>query len=241
MKRRNLNLKSLFFNNHPQKSKNVHDRFSGMFATFMLIFVSTFFGAKAQTSIELPAPDKKGGMPLMQALNQRHSSRNFSSKEVTLQQLSNLCWAAWGFNRPEDGKRTAPSSMNKQEIELYVVLKDGAYYYNAREHRLDLIKKGDLRSYCGRQAFVAKAPVNFIYVANMKKAGVNKPEDITTEILMTSYANTGFIAQNTYLASVSEGLVCVVRGSIDKPALEKALELSPLHKVILGHTIGYEK
>ncbi|WP_462319623.1 SagB/ThcOx family dehydrogenase [Marinilabilia sp.] len=202
----------------------------------LMIAVSAF--GQAQT-IKLPAPDKTGGMPLMQAMNERHSSREFSQKELSKQQLSNLCWAAWGFNRSDAKKRTAPSSMNKQEMELYVVLKDGAYRYNAEAHKLELIKEGDLRSYCGKQDFVATAPVNFIYVANMKKAGVEKPEDITPTHIATSHANTGFIAQNTYLACASEGLECVVRAWIDKEALENAMGLSPFHKVILGHTIGY--
>ncbi|MGQ1888895.1 SagB/ThcOx family dehydrogenase [Thermophagus sp. OGC60D27] len=207
----------------------------------LLVLSTTLFSGYSQTTISFPAPDKDGGIPLMQALNQRQSSRNFSSRDLSHQQLSNLCWAAWGFNRTGEKKRTAPSSMNKQEMELYVVMKEGAYRYNAQKHELELIKKGDLRSFCGKQDFVAEAPVNFIYVANMRKAGVEKAEAITPEHLMTSHANAGFIAQNTYLACASEGLVCVVRAWIDKPALEKALGLSPFHKVILGHTIGFEK
>ncbi|WP_010422113.1 SagB/ThcOx family dehydrogenase [Anaerophaga thermohalophila] len=203
------------------------------------IFMITVVSFGQSQIIKLPAPDKTGGMPLMKALNERHSSRSFSRKELSNQQLSNLCWAAWGYNRIDEKKRTAPSSSNKQEMELYVVMQEGAYYYNAEKHQLELIKAGDLRAYCGKQDFVAKAPVNFIYVANMKKAGVENPDDITPEHLMTSHANTGFIAQNTYLACASEGLICVVRAWIDKPALEKALGLSPFHKVILGHTIGY--
>ena len=207
----------------------------------MLVIGSTLFQTHAQTTISLPAPDTDGGIPLMQALNQRQSNRDFSTRQLSRQQLSNLCWAAWGFNRTGEKKRTAPSSMNKQEMELYVVMAEGAYRYNAEKHELELIKKGDLRSYCGKQDYVAEAPVNFIYIANMKKAGIETPEAITPEHLMTSHANAGFIAQNTYLACASEGLACVVRAWIDKSALEKALGLSPLHKVILGHTIGFEK
>ncbi|MFW6326826.1 MAG: SagB/ThcOx family dehydrogenase [Bacteroidota bacterium] len=209
--------------------------------TIITIAVLTSTQVVISQTIDLPAPEKNGGMPLMEALSERSSSRDFSSKDLSKQQLSNLCWAAWGYNRTDAKKRTAPSSMNKQEMELYVVLKDGAYLYNAENHQLDMIKKGDLRSYCGKQDFVGKAPVNFIYVANMQKADVEKPENITPEHIATSHANTGFIAQNTYLACASEGLVCVVRAWIDKEALENALGLSPLHKVILGHTIGYTK
>ncbi|MGM0375262.1 MAG: SagB/ThcOx family dehydrogenase [Bacteroidota bacterium] len=211
-----------------------------LFALIMVAFLMSSAGIQAQT-IELPEPDKEGGMPLMQALNERSSSRDFSSKDLSKQQLANLCWAAWGINRPGEDKRTAPSSQNKQEVELYVVMADGAYFYNAQKHQLEQIKEGDLREHCGKQDFVADAPVNFIYVANMEKAGVEDPADITDEHLMTSHANTGFIGQNTYLACASEGLNCVVRAWIDKPALEEALGLSPFHKVILGHTIGYGK
>ncbi|PWD99809.1 SagB/ThcOx family dehydrogenase [Marinilabilia rubra] len=211
-------------------------KFISLTAVTLMIALSAF--GQSQT-IELPTPEKSGGMPLMEALNERHSSREFSQRELSDRQLSNLCWAAWGFNRSDAKKRTAPSSMNKQEIELYVVLKEGAYFYNAEAHQLELIKEGDLRSYCGKQDFVATAPVNFIYVANMKKAGVEKPEAITPTHIATSHANAGFIAQNTYLACASEGLECVVRAWIDKEALENAMELSPFHKVILGHTIGF--
>ncbi|PRZ00617.1 SagB-type dehydrogenase family enzyme [Marinilabilia salmonicolor] len=209
----------------------------------LLIFLA-FFSIPAMLNgqnINLPEPDKTGGLPLMEALSERSSSREFSSEDLTKQQLSNLCWAAWGYNRKELKKRTAPSSMNKQEMELYVVLKDGAYLYNAASHQLDLIKEGDLRSYCGSQDFVSTAPVNFVYVANMKKTGVHNPGEITPQHIATSHANTGFIAQNTYLACASEGLVCVVRAWIDKEAFAEALGLSPLHKVILAHTIGHAK
>lgn len=203
------------------------------------ILIMSFTGLHSQ-NIALAKPDKEGGMPLMKALDERSSHREFSTKEITQQQLSNLCWAAWGINRPESGKRTAPSSMNKQEMELYVVLPHAAYLYNAEEHQLDLIKEGDLRRYCGEQDFVATAPLNFIYVANLQKIDITDAASLSAEELLASHANTGFMAQNVYLTCASEGLECVVRAWIDKDALEEALGLSPLHKVILGQTIGYK-
>lgn len=190
-------------------------------------------------NIALPAPDRQGGIPLMKALNERQSTRDFSDKEISLQDISDLCWAAWGYNR--DDKRTAPSSMNKQEMDLYVVLKQGAYLYNARKNLLELIKDGDLRKFCGKQDFVAAAPLNFIYVANLKKAGIKTEDAITTEELLPSYNNTGFMAQNVYLVAASKNLGCVVRAWIDSDQLEKTLGLSPLQKVILGQTLGHKK
>ena len=195
-------------------------------------------GPTQAQNLQLVSPDKEGGIPLMQALNARGSHREFSDRQISPQQLSNLCWAAWGINRPETGKRTAPSSMNRQEMELYVVLPQGAYLYNAQEHQLILVKKGDLRRYCGEQAFVAQAPLNFVYIANLKKQDIKDPANITASDLLASHANTGFMAQNVYLTCASEGLVCVVRAWIDKEALIEALGLSPLHRVILSQTIG---
>ncbi len=201
----------------------------------LLIMCQTAFSQ----NIQLPSPDKEGGMPLMKALNERQSSREFNQKEVSLKDLSDLCWAAWGFNRED--KRTAPSSMNKQEMDLYVVLAKGLYLYNAKENKLILVKSGDLRSFCGKQDFVAVAPLNFIYVANMEKAGIKTVGEITPEKMFPSHANSAFMAQNVYLVAASKSMACVVRAWIDFPALEKAMGLTPLQKVIIGQTIGYKK
>ncbi len=207
-----------------------------------LIFIMVGF-LLAQTAcsqnIQLPSPDREGGIPIMKALNERQSTREFSEKEISLQDLSDLCWAAWGFNRKD--KRTAPSSMNKQEMDLYVVLSRGAYIYNAHENRLDLVKKEDLRAYCGKQEFVATAPANFIYVANLEKAGITSINEITSEKMSPSQTNSGFMAQNVYLVSASKGLGCVVRAYIDTDELGKRMGLTELQKIIIGQTIGHTK
>jgi hypothetical protein len=96
------------------------------------------------TDIALPAPRRKGGMPLMEALNRRESSRELTSEPLDMQTLSDLLWAAWGYNR--EYKRTAPSSHNRQEIDLYVFLESGTYIYDAAGNRLLLHDNDDLRS-----------------------------------------------------------------------------------------------
>jgi len=200
-----------------------------------IMLVQTIF----TQNIQLPAPDRKGGVPLMKALNDRQTSREFSEKELSLQDLSDFCWAAWGFNR--DDKRTAPSSQNKQEMDLYVVMAKGAYLYNAKDNQLIIINNNDIRASCGKQDFVAKAPVNFIYVANLEKRDVKAGTEITAEHLIESKTNSGFMAQNVYLVAASKGLNCVVRGWIDADECAKALVLKPMQKVILGQTLGYKK
>lgn len=178
-------------------------------------------------------------MPLMEALNIRQSAREFSSQALSLQDISDLCWAAWGFNR--DDKRTAPSSQDKQEMELYVFLEKGVYLYNAQEHILEMVQKGDLRQHAGLQDFVALAPLNFVYVSNLAKAGIETPEGITAESLIPSHANSGFMAQNVYLTAASKNLGCVIRAWIDADDLHKILNLSPMHKALYGQTVGYRK
>jgi hypothetical protein len=91
--------------------------------------------AQELAPVALPAPQTDGGMPLMKALKLRASSRAFAPDPIPAQTLSNLLWAAWGINRPQEGKRTAPSARNWQEIDVVVVNATGAYLYDAKAHK----------------------------------------------------------------------------------------------------------
>lgn len=208
-----------------------------LFITFFMGLNYTFFTANAQDII-LPAPDKTGGKPLMQALNERQSVRSFTKDDLTLNQLSGLLWAAWGYNRPADRLRTAPSSRNMQEIDVYVALKSGLYLYEAELNRLKQIHNRDIRSLCGTQEFVADAPVNLIYVADLGKMDINEGDEINDADLLSSWANTGFIAQNVYLYCASENLGCVVRGLVPKAKLAPEMGLRSNQVIILAQTVG---
>jgi nitroreductase len=192
----------------------------------------------ASQDIVLPAPDRTGGKPLMQALNERQSTRTFTEGVISEQQLSELLWAAWGINRPADKKRTAPSARNMQEVNVYVSMQSGLYLYSAETHTLKQIHNRDIRSLCGTQDFVATAPLNLIYVADMGKLGKNEGDEITESDLLWPYANTGFIAQNVYLYCASANLGCVVRGMVPKAKLAPEMGLRTNQIIILGHTIG---
>lgn len=203
----------------------------------VLIFVAFLsLGLLAQElkSIALPEPQKSGGKPLMQVLTERKTSRDFAAEKLSPQLLSNLLWAAFGVNRP-DGHRTAPSAMNWQEIQVYVVLSDGAYVYDAKANRLDPVIAGDLRAATGTQPFAGTAPLNLVYVADTSKIRQGADSD------MYVAADAGFIAQNVYLFCASENLATVVRGSVDRAALAKAMKLRPEQKIILAQTVGYPK
>ena len=207
--------------------------------TVALIIVSliTSSWAAELLPIKLPPPNLNSGKSLMQSLQARKSSRDFSTKKLPVEVLSNLLWAAYGINRPESGRRTAPSAVNWQEVDIYVAMADGLYLYDAKERVLQPVINQDIRELTGKQTFVKDAPVNLIYVADYSRMGGGNAEERN----FYSAADTAFIAQNVYLYCASEGLATVVRGSIDRDVLAKAIQLRDNQKIVLSQTVGYPK
>lgn len=205
-------------------------------ALIIVSFMTSSWAAEL-LPVKLPPPNLNSGKSLMQSLQVRKSSRDFSAKKLPVEVLSNLLWAAFGVNRPDSGRRTAPSAVNWQEIDIYVAMADGLYLYNAKDHVLKPVIKEDIRGLTGKQAFVKEAPVNLIYVANYSRMGGGYAEEKS----FYSAADTGFIAQNVYLYCASEGLATVVRGLIDRDVLAKAMQLRDNQKIVLSQTVGYPK
>lgn len=202
-----------------------------------LALTSTYPGAGSAEElkpIKLLAPQTEGGKPLMQALKERKSTREFSSEELPLQTLSDLLWAANGINRPESGHRTAPSAGNKQEIDIYVAKKEGLYFYDAAGHGLAPVLAGDIRGAAGKQDFVKKAPAVLIFVADLAKMKKN-----AEDALFYAGTDTGYVSQDVYLYCASAGLATVVLGWVDKGDLAKAMMLRADQRVILTQPVGY--
>lgn len=195
------------------------------------LFLSLLIGGSLLASaqqIELPTPQKEGGLPLMQTLAQRASTRQFDTdRAIEPQTLSNLLWAAWGYNRED--KRTAPSALNRQEISLYVITAQGVYLYDARQNVLNQVAAGDFRHSAGKQTFAQTAPLNIVFVADLDKAPGND----------MMFVDCGCIVQNIYLYCASAGLGSVVRGSFDAAELAQVLKLNERQKAILTQTVGY--
>jgi SagB-type dehydrogenase family enzyme len=209
---------------------------AGLVFTFLFIS-STLTFAEELKQVQLPTPQLDGGRPLMQVLRDRKSFREFSSEKLPMQVLSNLLWAAFGVNRPDSGKRTAPSAVNWQEMDIYVATADGLYLFDAKAHRLKSVLAEDVRAMTGFQPFVREVPLNLIYVADFSRMGSRTNE----EKVFYSAADSGFIAQNVYLYCASEGLATVVRGLVDKPALANAMKLRTDQKITLVQSVGYPK
>ena len=200
------------------------------------LFATLIASTVLAQNIDLPAPEKSGGMPLMDALAKRSTGREYDSRDLSPSQLSSLLWACFGINRP-DGKRTAPSAKNNQETDIYVILKEGAYIYDAKSNRLNLAVKGDLRRLAGTQDFATNAPVTLVFVADGAKMGKWTAEE------KRDFANidAGYISQNAYLFCASEGLATGARASVDRKALGMKLNLRPDQMIVLAQSVGYPK
>ncbi len=203
-------------------------------------FVSTSVAGELG-SIKLPPPDTRGGKPLMQCLKDRKTDRTFSTKKLPAEVISNLMWAAFGINRADSGKRTAPSALNWQEMDVYVAMEEGLYVYNARTHVLDFVMKADLRKNTAHllqpsRASIVGAPLQLIYVADDSRTGLTASDE---DKMFYSAADAAFIAQNVYLYCASEGLATGVRAFVDRNALGKEMKLRGKQKVILVQAVGY--
>ena len=182
----------------------------------------------------LPRPRIDAGMPLMQALSQRASSREFASSPLPPQVLGELLWAATGINRPETGHRTTPSARNLQEVDVYLATADGLFVYEPGTHTLRLVVKEDVRAATGQQPFVATAPVNLVYVADLARMPNVSEQD---QLLYPAIA-AGAMVQSVYLYAASAKLAAVVRAMVDREALGRAMRLRPDQRIIICQTVG---
>jgi SagB-type dehydrogenase family enzyme len=208
--------------------------------TFIPIFILGFnLSQQAQElkKIQLLLPDMSSGKSLMQSLKERKSSREFSEKDLPLQEISNLLWAANGINRTAEGKHTAPTARNWQDIDVYVVMKEAVYIYDPLLSELKPVNAGDFRASAGTQDYVSKAPVNLVFVSDYSRMKDAKEDS------KASYAasDAAFIAQNVYLYCASVDLAVVVRASFDKEKLAVVLKLNPDQHIVLAQTVGYPK
>ena len=200
--------------------------------------------------IILPEPMKRSGKPLLEALSLRQTNRNIGSREIPLQVLSNLLWAAFGVNREKASfrktGRTAPSASNSQEIDLYVALKDGLYVYEAVPHQLTPIAAGDFSMMSGQggaSRLTQHTPVNIFYVVDLERydLGPDQPDpSIGDPEVQKSYyyTDTGFIAQNINLFAASEGLATWFH-NCEKEHIKAEFNLRPTQRILFAQTVGY--
>ena len=175
-------------------------------------------------------------MPLLSALNQRRSVRNYEQRPITLEVTSGLLWAAFGINRPASGDRTAPYWRHVMVIELYLATADGVWIYEPKSHALLPHLSNDIRRETGVQDFVGTAPLELIYVARGERMDVHGEER-----RIYASVDAAFIGENVYLFCASEGLGTVFRGSFDDFKLARRLGLADQQFVTFVQTVGYPR
>lgn len=205
---------------------------------FVALFLSTgsiLLGA-GPAAIQLPPPQTDGGKPLMQALKDRQTVREFSPRPLPRQLLSNLLWAGFGINRPPIAHRTAPSAMNSQEIDLYLATAEGVFLYDPKANCLQPVLGEDIRLKTGGQDFIKAAPVALLFVADLARLSKAAPADRERY----AWVDCGYISQNIYLFCASEGLATVVH-ELSRGPLKEALKLRPEQSVILAQAVGFPR
>ena len=185
--------------------------------------------------ISLPKPELSAGKTLMEAFQLRRTTREFGPEKLSAKELSGVLWAGFGINRPEEGRRTAPSAMNSQEVDLYVALVEGLYVYEPKAHQLNPVLAGDFRGKTG-QTFATNAAAVVIYVADFSRLTKAKPETR----LFYSGIDTGTISQNIYLFCAANDLATVVY-DLNREPLARAMELKPAQQIILAQALGHPK
>ncbi|MDR2584071.1 MAG: SagB/ThcOx family dehydrogenase [Fibromonadaceae bacterium] len=202
---------------------------------FLTLAAATLsFAQLSGQNISLPKPNLDKGYSITKSLSLRKSAeaQDFQkARDLSLEEISDLLWAANGVNRPAEGRRTAPSAMNSQDIYLYVLAKSGAYLYNAKEHSLSLVASGDLRAAgAGGQKAFGDAPIIVVLVSDISKlkSGGEK----------LGAMDAGIVSQNISLFCSGTGLITRVRASMDFDALTKALKLNSSQILMLNHPVG---
>jgi len=194
-----------------------------------------------QSIINLPTPELEFDFPLMKALQKRRSIRTWSGEELSLQEISNLLWAACGISLPSTettkAKRTVPSGKNTQSIKVYLALKSSLYLFDEKQHQLVLILDKDIRKYIGEQPIMKTAPLGLIFVCDYNKLAKYSDAD-DKKLWFIAGTDTAFISQNVYLYCAAANYNTVLLGSINRVKLHEVMELENHEKVVYTQVVG---
>jgi hypothetical protein len=204
-------------------------------------------------TIKLNEPNKARGLPFMETLSVKASTREWSDRDLSLQDISDLLWAANGINRPDEKKYTASSAQNAHDVDLYLFMRDGVYRYDADAHALEPVLAGDFRSQLmmtppprPKDAGgppppppppLSNPPIQIILVSDVSRFKFGPPE------LKPEWGaiDAGIVSQNTSLFCAATGLATRPRASMDKGVIKDLLKLNDTQYVFLNHPIGYSE
>lgn len=215
---------------------------SSLVILFKPYFKRPFPEGLGEGEIKLPEPRLTGEMSVEEIIVKRRSVRDYTDDPITLEQLSQLLWAAQGITMRSKGYRSAPSAGATYPFEVYVVvgnvegLEPGIYHYDPSTHSLSIIKAGDFRaelqSAALDQEWVGDAPVDIILVAFYERTANVYGERGIRYVHMEA----GHIGQNLYLQATALGLGTVAVGAFhdDRVAAILETEGAPLYIFPVG-------
>lgn len=190
------------------------------------------------TIIKLPEPDRKGSLALEQAIAVRRSRREYSSKQLTLEQIGQLVWSAQGQDARRS-YRTTPSAGATYPLELFVVTGEGLFHYLPAKHSLEKLREQDLRGELALaawgQGFVEAAPLTLVFAAQFGRTTGRYGQRGIRYV----YMEAGHAAQNVHLQAEALGLGSVAVGAFEDDSVSKVLglpsELEPIYMVVVGY------
>jgi hypothetical protein len=207
-----------------------------LFVLILFVILTGILNAQELKPITLNQPDKTRGLPVMQAFSNRASATGWSTEKIKLQDLSDLLWAANGINRPDSKKRTAPSAMNSQDVDVYVFLEEGVFIYNGNNHILEPVVGGDQRLLAaGRQVEMAKAPVILVMISDISKF---KQGEDSMKLSMAAM-DAAMVSQNISIFCAGAGLITRPRATMDQVKLKEVLKLKDTQYPLLNNPVSY--
>lgn len=206
-----------------------------------------FETAEAYGFVELPPPETVGAMSVEEAIRRRRSIRSYTDEPLTLQDVSQLMWAAQGITDHAGNLRAAPSAGATYPLEVYVVvggncvtgLAEGLYRYDPYKHQLEYVLEGDLRSSLAEaalgQSWVREAPIDIV-IASVYERTTSKYSERGIRYV---HMEVGHAAQNLYLQATARGLGMVTVGAFYDDQVQELLQLpkdqKPLYIIPVGH------
>lgn len=202
----------------------------------LLTFLCIGITLSAQNTIKLNEPNKQRGVPVMQAFENKKPISTFESKTISIQDLSDLLWAANGINRTETSKITMPTVQNSHDIDIYVALEEAVYLYDAFSNSLSLITEGDHRDASGKKTDESLPPCTLYLVCDASK---HRPGNDSSHASDMNKVNAGVVSQNISLFCAGTGLGTKPGMGMNKTKLRKVLKLTDSQDLVLNHRIGY--
>lgn len=192
-----------------------------------------------ETFLVLPAPQTNGGLSVSFALSRRRSVRSFASKELSVEELSQLAWATQGITEPVEGLRTAPSAGALYPLEVYFTCATEVLHYVPSRHGFERKRVGDLRESLADaalgQAVIRRAPCTVVITSFTARTRIKYGDRATRYVSLEA----GHVAQNLLLEATSRGLAGVPIGAFDDTRVARLFALGPdeepLYLIALGH------